>query len=203
MSTDSKSLEDVAKELLSFSGKVRGEIVLNHIEYIREKEGEGGLKKLTKKLEELGVPANLHKTKPLDWVEEGISALIIIASKEVFFWEEKDVFEMGRIAPQFSLSLKMIAQNFVPPKRLFEESPTYWNNLFDFGKIEPVRYSEKYKSATIRIKEYKTHPLICIYHAGYLQGITEFVLKTKKVSVKETRCIYKGDSCNEYKLSWK
>jgi len=198
-----KTLEDKTKELLAFEGRVRAEIVLNHIEYIKKKEGAGGLKKLEKRLEEAGVPLDFKKANPLDFVKEGVSVLLIVASKEVFFWEEKDVFEMGRVAPQLSLSLKMLAQNFVDPKRLFEESPTYWNNLFDFGELEPVRYTDKYKNAVLRIKGYKTHPLVCTYHAGYLQGITELVLKSKKVSVKETKCVYKGDSYNEYRLSWR
>lgn len=198
-----KTLEDTAQELLPFKGNVRGEVVLNHIEYIKRKEGRGGLKKLRKRLEEVDFPLDLKKTKPLDFVSEGASCLIIVASKEVFFWEEKDVFEMGRVAPQLSFGLKMLAQNFVAPKRLFEESPTYWNNLFDFGALEPVKFSDKYKSATIRIKGYKTHPLICIYHAGYLQGITEFILKSKKVSVEEKKCVYREADYNEYKLSWK
>ena len=197
-----QTLDDTAKELLRFRGNVRGEVVLNHFEYIKGKEGKGGAKKLEEKLRDVGVSLDFNKIKPLDWVSEGVSALTVVASKEIFFWENKDIFEMGRVAPHLSFALKMLAQNFVDPKRLFEESPIYWNNLFDFGSLVPVSFSESSKKGILQIKEYKTHPLLCVYHAGYIQGITEFALKSKKVSVKEIKCVYKGSDYDEYEFSW-
>ncbi len=198
-----ETLEDIAKELTKIPGKVRGEIFLDHAEYIKQKEGRGGLKKLEEKLSDLGHPISFKKIGALEWKSEGLSSLIVVVSKEIFFWDKDDVFEMGRSAPRFSLGLKLLVQGVVSPIRLFEESHIYWKNLFDFGFLEPVEFNEEEKFAIIRIKGYKTHPLLCTYHAGYLKGLAEFVLKSKNISVTERRCVYKGDSFDEYKLEWR
>ncbi len=197
-----ETLQQTADELIKFPGKVRGEIFLNHAEYIKEKEGAGGLKKLEEKLSELKCPVDFKKVKSLDWYGEGLSCLVILTAKEIFFWEEKDVFEMGESAPRFSLGLRMLVQNVVSPKRLFEESPLYWKNMFDFGFVEPVGYNEDLKEALLQIHKYKTHPLLCIYHAGYIKGMADFALKSKKIIVEEVKCIHKGDSYDEYKITW-
>ncbi len=197
-----ETLEQTANRLKNFPGKVRGEIFLNHKSFIEAKEGSGGLEKLEQKLESLSAPINFKKINSSVWMSEGLSALVIVATKEVFYFEEKDIFEMGRSAPRFSLGLKMLAKNVVLPRRLFEESPVYWKNLFDFGFINPVEFNEHLQQAVLRIQEYKTHPLICTYHAGYIKGLAEFVLKTNKVTVEETKCVYKGDDYDEYKINW-
>ncbi len=197
-----ETLEQTTNRLKNFPGKVRGEIFLNHAEYIKEKEGSGGLQKLEEKLKDLGAPVNFGKVKSMKWMNEGISSLVIIVAKELFYWEEKHVFEMGASAPRFSLGLKMLAQNVALPKRLFEESPVYWQNFFDFGFIDPVEFDEKARHAILRIHGFKTHPLLCIYHAGYIKGLAEFVLKKNEITVEETKCVYKDNPYDEYKIKW-
>jgi len=197
------TLEKTVEELKKISGKVRGEILLDHADYIKEKEGGGGLKKLEKKLEDLGAPLRFKNINPLDWYNESLSVTVILVAKEIFYWKEEDIFEMGESAPRFSLGLKMLTQNLILPKRLFEESPVYWKNIFNFGSVEPVEFDEEKEQAKIRIKEYKTHPLICTYHAGYLKGLAKFALKEKTIDVKQEKCVHKGDSYNEYIIKWK
>ncbi len=199
---EQETLQETIERLKKFPGKVRGEIFLNHAEYIKEKEGRGGLKKLEEKLEDLGVSIEFKKVKSVEWMNEGLSALVILVCKEIFYWEDRHVFEMGHSAPRFSLGLRVLAKNVILPRRLFEESPVYWKNLFDFGYIEPVGFEENLQQATLRIHEYQTHPLLCIYHAGYIKGLAEFVLKTDKVDVDEMKCVYKGDPYTEYKIKW-
>lgn len=199
---EKETLQEKANRLKRFSGKVRGEIFLNNADFIKKKEGRGGLKKLEKKLEELGTPVNFKKIKSLDWMSEGISSLVIVTAKEIFYFEEEDVFEMGRLAPHFSLGLKVLAKSVILPKRLFEESPVYWKNLFDFGYVNPIEFNENLQQAVLQIHGFKTDPLLCIYHKGYIKGLAEFALKSEKVIVEETKCVYKGDSCDEYKIRW-
>ncbi len=198
-----KTLKETVDDLVKIPGKVRGEVFLSHADYIKKREGRGGLKKMEETLSYFGHPVNFKKVKPSDWISEGISSAVVVAAKEIFYWEEKDVFEMGKAAPRLSPGLKLIVRSIVSPQRLFEEAPVYWENLFDFGLLEPVSFSENEKEALIRIKGYKTHPLLCIYHAGYIQGLAEFALQSKKIAVKETACVHKENSHDEFKITWK
>jgi len=200
---EKETLQQTTERLLNFSGKVRGEVLINHARYVKKKEGKGGLEKLERRMEELGAAINFRKIKAAGWYSEGLSCLAVVVSKELLYWKEEDVFQMGEHGPQFSLGIKLLVQSVVSPERLFKASPAYWNNLFNFGSLEPVEFSEELQWAIIRIKDYKTHPLLCVYHAGYIKAIAEFVLKNKKVTVEETACVYKGKPYDEYRIKWK
>jgi hypothetical protein len=199
---EKETLQETANRLKRFPGKVRGEIFLNHADFIKEKEGKGGLKRLEEKMKELGAPLEFKKINSQEWMSEGISSLVVVTAKDIFYFEDKNIFEMGASAPRFSLGLKMLVKNVVLPQRLFEESPVYWKNLFDFGFVNPLSFDADLKEAVLQIHGFKTHPLLCIYHAGYIKGLAEFVLKSEKVTVEETKCVYKEDKCDEYKIRW-
>ena len=66
---------------------------------------------------------------------------------------------------------------------------------------EEKRYEEK-KYIVLREEDFRFHPVICVYHAGYYQGISEYVIGSKKISVEETKCVFKGGPYNEYVITW-
>ena len=49
------NLKEIAKELMKAKGNVRGEGVLNDVEYLRYREGEKGVQILEKKLKRTGL----------------------------------------------------------------------------------------------------------------------------------------------------
>ncbi len=200
---ENKTLQEIAKELLAHPGKVKGEVFRTHAEYIRLREGEEGLKRLEEKMAELGAPINFKETKPFEWVREGVSSLSIVTAKEIFNWTDKDVFEMGRYAPKASFIIKVLIRYFVSTKKIFEEASKYWDKHFNFGSLEPVEYNEEEGKLRLRVKGFKTHPTVCIFHAGYFKGVTEFTVKTKNIDVEEVKCAHRGDDYHEFLITWK
>jgi len=200
---EEETLKQSADRLKNFQGNAKGEVFRMHAQYIKSKEGEEGLKKLEKRMEELGVPIDIENVKPFEWKSEGISALIILTSKEVFGWTKEDVFQMGRFAPRFSFVLKVMAQYLISIETLFKNSPKYWKKNYDFGKIEPIKIDMEKQELIVREIGIATHPLVCVYHAGYFKGISEFVLGGKEATVKETACVHEGADYHEFLLSWK
>jgi hypothetical protein len=199
---EKETLQQTADRLKKLSGKVKGEVFFNHTRYIEEKEGRGGLKRLEDKMASLGCPISLKKIDRDSWQEEWLSSLLIVVAKEIFYWEDKNVFEMGKYASSISLILRFVIQNFTSSKKLFKESPKYWNNLFDFGSLEPVSFDKKKKEAVLRVLGFRAHPLICIYHLGYLCGLAELVLKKENVVVAQIKSVWIGDEYDEYRIKW-
>ncbi len=199
---EEKTLKQIADELMQKKGNVRGEVFRISESYIREKKGEEGIKAVEEKLEDLGYPFHFSDIKPLGWYQEGLSVLIILATRELFAWTEKDIFDWGNFAPKVSFLNKMFIKYFVSLKRILEESPKYWQTHFDFGELLPVDVDEKERRVVIRVKGYEFDPLICSYHAGYFQRIISFSVRSKHVSVKETKCVHKGDAFHEYLMQW-
>ncbi len=197
-----ETLQQTADRLKHFPGNVKGEVFRVHAEYIKQKEGEEGVKKIEEKMAELGMSIIFKEIKSFEWIPEGKSSLTIVVAKEIFNWTEDDVFEMGKFAPKFSFIIKLIIQYLVSMESLLQNAEKHWNKHFDFGKIETEFFPQENK-AVVKEKDIPPlHPLICIYHRGYYTGLCEFAVKEKTVTVTETKCKYKGDEYDEYVIQW-
>ncbi len=200
---EKESLQETAQRLKNFQGNVKGDIFVSHKNYIKEKEGEKGVEKVEKKMKELGVEIDFEEIiNSLDWVNEGKASLVPVVAKEIFGWTDEDIFDMGRRSTRNSFIMKILLKYLVSVETMFKNVGNYWDKHLDFGSLEAVKFDKKKQEIILREKGYKTHPLICIYHAGFFKGMMEFVLKDKKVTVEETACVFEGADYNEYLIKW-
>ncbi len=197
-----ETLQQTADRLKHFPGNVKGEVFRVHAEYIKHKEGEEGVKKIEEKMAELGAPIKFDEIKPFEWISEGMSSLTIIVAKEIFSWTEEDVFEMGRFAPRFSFIIKILIQYITGAETIIKNIPKYWNKHYDFGSMEVVDFKKEEKKVILRERGVDTHPLICIYHAGYFKGLGDLAVKSSNISIKETACVHKDNDYNEFVIEW-
>ena len=198
-----ETLKESLETLQETSQRIKGEVILDHINYIKRKEGSGGLKKLEERMKDTGNPLELEKISSKDWASNDLSSKIILTAFHVFHWSEEDVFEMGSSSPRFSLWMRLLVQNIIRPKKMFRALPVYWRGLFDFGKLKPVEFDEKGQRARLQIEEMDIqHPLLYHYIMGYLKGLGEFMFKEKNITTKQTKSTLKGDNFDEYSIYW-
>jgi hypothetical protein len=200
---DGAFLKKEAERLMKIEGNIKGAALKTHALYIRKRIGKKGVKLIEEKLKELGYPFEFEKIKPFDWYPEGLNVLILLVIKELFNFTDKDIFEMGNNTPKTSFLAKLFMKYFVSMDKILEEAPHYWRKYFDFGELEIKEYNKKEKYVVFRVKDYKFHPLKCIFHAGYFLRVAQFVLESKKISIKERKCFFKGDPFHEYEIKWK
>lgn len=191
------------ENLMRIKGNVRGGVIQANVVFIREMAGVEKLKAVEGKMTELGYPLDFSKINVGEWYPEALSVLIILVAKDLFNWTEKDIFEMGNSAPKYSFISKIVMRYFLSLERIIKEIPNYWKYHFDFGGLESYKWSEKEKYLILQEKGYKFHSLLCIYHSGYFLRIAQFAIKCKKITIKETKCMFKGDPYHEYLIEWK
>jgi hypothetical protein len=197
------SLKEEAKRVMEITkGKVRGAAILTQIHYIRLKKGEEGLRMVEEKLKELGYPLEFKKVKNLEWYPTGLADLVIIVAKELFNWQDKDIFEMGNSAPKYSFIVRLLMKYFLSPQRSFRESPKYWRKHFTSGVLEAYQFNEKEKYLIIRLR-HQCHPVICIFYSGYFLRIAQYVIKSEKITIEESKCMSKGDPYHEFIIRWR
>lgn len=191
-------------KMMKLKGNVKGIILKGHFDYIRDLKGEKGVKTIEKRMEELGYPINPEKINPLKWYSQALSCLIILSSAEIFKWDKKDVFKMAYEASKHSFIVKLLMQYFIKIEKTFKMTPIYWRKHFDFSQLQTADFSEKEKYGIIRLKDFhKYHPLICEYHRGYFTKIAEIMLGQRKVNVEHTKCLFKRDPYEEFKITFK
>jgi len=192
-----------ADRLTAIPGNVRGVVFLVNSEYIRQRGGEESVKQIERRLKELGHPFLFKDVKPMEYYPEGLSVLIILLAKELLNLNDEDIFEMGKAAPKLSFFIKILTKHFLSIKKCFEESPGYWQKHFDFGRMEIVELNEAEKYAIFRVRDYKFHPLMCVYHRGYFLQIAQLAVGRQTVTIEETKCMFRGEPYHEYIIRWK
>ncbi len=200
---EEKSLEEIANILKENNqGKVRTELMRTEKDYIIHKEGEEGFKKVKEKMIELGVDIDFDKLQHRDWEENWKYVLFVVVVKEVLSWTDDDVFQMGIYCPRVSFMLKTLFQYFVSVDIVFANANVYWKKHYSFGEVEPIEINKEERYLIIRNKGFYAHPVMCIFHAGYVVGLAEFVLGRDNVKIEETSCMHRGDHYHEYRLTW-
>ena len=190
------------RQLMEIDGNVKGEIIRTGLEYIKNKKGPEGLKKVEERLAELGYPLYLSEVKTFHDYKEANAVLVYVVCRDIFGWNEKEIQLMGEATAKTSFIVKTLLRYFVSIDRILKETPNFWAKHHDFGEVEPVEVNEEKKYMIIQVKGYQFHPLACAYHHGYFLAVAKLSIKGKNIAIKETKCGHRGDEYHEYKITW-
>jgi len=193
--------KDVA-QILKIPGNVKGTIILTNLEYLRKKGGESAIQKLKERIKELEIPIDLDNVKHASMYPEAVSVLIVLLIKEILNLDEREIFEMGKAAVKLSPITKILTKFFISIDVVLKKAPEYWKEYFDFGELEVTDYNIEKKYAVVRLKGYKFHPLLCIYHAGYFYQIGKITSGATKIIIEERKCAFRGDPFDEFYFAW-
>ncbi len=191
------------EEILKIKGKTRGAVFHTDVKYVLDKKGEQGLDELRKKLEALG-QKNIYgkEIKSTGWYPLGWRILSLLLIEETFNWGGKEIINMGMSAPKHSFIVKTLLRYFVSIEKTFEESSKYWEKHYSVGKLEAPEIDIKNKKLVLHLMDFKIHPILCAYFKGYFKAIANLVVKTDKMTIKETKCAFDKDLYHEYVIEW-
>jgi len=204
-------MQEITKEeiekLMSLDIKARGVVLKTDSKYVLEKMGKAELKKVETCLEVMGHRLEYKKIEDMAFYPAGLRMLSLLAIKETFKLDEKEIKEMGFLATKKSAIVRVFAKYFVSVGRVFsEEAPRLWQKHWTRGTLNPIELNQEKKYAILRLEDFDLHPLYCsVYLPGYFSGILQMVVNTSQVKCEPTKCTFslKGDDCHEYLLEWK
>ena len=196
--------KDEIKELMKVKIETRGVVLKTDGEYILEKEGEAGLKKLEAELKRLGYPIKYKEIETMAFYPAGLRALSLLAIKKTFNFDDEKIQEMGMVATKKSLIIKLFIRYFLSVQKVFfEEAPRIWQKHWTEGVLNPLELNEEKKYGILRLENFELHPLYCsVYLPGYFSGILQMLIKTEQITARETKCSFLGDKYHEYLLKW-
>lgn len=197
-----KIKEEIDKTMIK-RGNVKGEVLRDHFLYIEEREGDEGVEKMEKLLEDYGYPLKFSEIKSLDWYKDAYCGVILLLLSEFFNWENEDFYKMGDRVTKYSFIVtKIMLRYLVSLEKVLKEAPKLWRKHLNFGELEVVELNREKKYFLLKIKDYDIHPLTCHYQRGYYKGLFSYVIKGKNVEAVEEKCIYRGDPFHLYKIKW-
>ncbi len=192
--------EEIEK-LIKMPGKVRGEVLRTDARFILDKKGKKGLEVVQKDAKRLGISIPYETAEPLGWYQVGLRALSFMVIKKALNWGDKELIEMGYAAPAYSFVVRLLIKYFISFEKVLKESPKYWKKHYTVGRLEARKLDMKKKYFILRIHDFKAHPLCCVFYLGYFKRMAEFGGQ-KNITVKETKCMFKGDPYHEFLVTW-
>jgi hypothetical protein len=189
-----------AEEVMRIEGRARTVTLRTDAAFVKRWKGEKELRRLEDRLQYMGYPISYEKMRALDWCPIGLRVLSLLAIKDTFNWGDEEIRSMGYTAPIYSFVARLFMKAITSPKLAIRPAPVYWTTHYDVGKVEVEFQGEEH--ATLFIREFSGHPVLCRHVEGYIERVIQFVLPHRKVSAVETRCVFKGDTHHQYDLVW-
>jgi hypothetical protein len=200
---DGKTLREIADVVMLAEGNVKGETILNNINYIKSEEGDDAANVVFEEMKKIGYPLEFDKIAQNEWYKESYNVLINLVMRDVFRWKDDDIFNSGRGAAKTSFFLRTMIRYLVSPTALANNASNYWGKQLDFGSLKVIEANEEGRKMIIRVEGYNKSSASCIYQAGYFFELISYSLKNKEhLQIEETKCIYAGDSFHEYTITW-
>ncbi|MBU1292354.1 hypothetical protein KKH07_02685 [Patescibacteria group bacterium] len=191
------------QKILEIKGLVRGVVFQTDREYVLEEKGEAGLKKLEEEIKKTGQAIKYRKDfKTTDWYPLGWRILSLLVIQETFDWGEQEIFKMGEVAPKHSFIVKTILRYFISLEKTFAETAKYWEKHYSIGKLEAPEIDIKKHHLVLRLSDFKSHPILCIYYRGYFKSLTSLIIRASQINIQETKCVNKGDQYHEFVIDW-
>jgi hypothetical protein len=190
------------KKIASATGKVRGQVFITDIEYVKNIFGEEGVIMLKNKIKEWGGLFDYDSIKLMGWYPAGFRVLSVLAAKEIFNWSDEDIFKIGNTAPKHSFIVKLLMKYFFTISKVFREGSKYWKKHYTIGELGCLYFNEKKKEGALYLKDFNLHPVLCIYYKGYFLRMAQYTLGSKTASIEEVKCSFNGDEYHEYLIKW-
>lgn len=190
------------KDFLKIPGEVRGDVLRTDLEYIKKKEGVKKWRKIESEIKSFGLNVSLENLQSTRWYPIGYKSLILELAREFLNWKDKDIIEMGVMASKQSFITRTILRYFVSVEKSFAETPKYWSKYWNAGEFIPRKIDTKKRYLIIKLKDFKVHPDVCLYFRGHFKAIAQMLLKSEQIKIEETKCLFQGDDCHEFKITW-
>lgn len=193
------------KKIKKIEGKIRGTTFKNDFDYVRKKGGEKAVRKIRKRLKELGCEdEDIYKerVKLFSWYPLWCHTLFFVILNKEMGWSEDDIFNIGQHGPKVSLVLKVIPKGTLNLKRIFKQANTFWKKNYSIGEIELKDHSLDKKYAIFNLKGFNVHPLECRTIQGYVVGMIDILARKKNVEIEEVKCVHRGNRIHQFKLTW-
>lgn len=197
---DVSSLKKEADRLMKIPGTQKGAVLKSHLAVIKERFGAEGLAKIEKGLSDLGYPVKLQEMRTTKEYSEAQTALISLLCQQLLGYTDEDIFRQALAASKLSFFSQLIMKTFTSLERVLKNVPRYWRKHVSVGELECHEINKKKKFATIRLKNYKFHPVVCLSLAGYFVGMFRYVQPS--ANIEETKCMHKGDPYHEFRITW-
>lgn len=195
--------EKEKEEIEKMKGEVIGNASKNKLNFVLEKMGKEGLKKIEEEMAKIGYPLKYDELKNFSWYPAKEDVYLTVLIQRLFQFSDEIIRELGRFNARVSLIAKTMMRYFVSIERVAKEVGNYWRKYRTVGNLEAEKIDVKGKEIVLVLKDFTGHPTYCRFLEGYFFQIASYVVpKEGNLEVKEIECIFGGGREHKFKITW-
>jgi hypothetical protein len=190
------------ERLKKVKGEIRGLSFKIAEKFLKKEEGEEGLEKIIKAMEEIGYSIDFKKIKASSYYPMSYMAAMFAITKKILNWGDKKFQEFGVFRVKSLLFVRLFMDYFVSLEKLIIDAPKMWKKISTSGDLELIEFNRKKRYVIGRLKNfYDWSYEQCPFFIGLFSTLFRMVLK-KKVNCEETKCTFRGDEYHEFLIKW-
>jgi len=199
--------QDIPKEESGRIGKtkkeIRGSAIKSAVDFIFDKKGKEGLKRLKGEMEKLGYQIKFEEISEIRLYPLEMVIAMLTTIKRLFDFNDGDFQEIGRRSVKVSIVVRSLVQFLTPFsfEQIIKKFPEIWKRINPMGKQKVVKFDEGKRYLVLRLEDYRTHPIQCQILIGAFSSLIQIV-SGKETTCEEIKCIYRGDEYHEFILKW-
>jgi hypothetical protein len=178
---------------------VRGTLVLNTVEFIRETYGAPALPEVLRALPAKNAATFRSDLREASWEPLADLLAYMEAAKALLAPRDAEFFRaMGRFAGRRDREERAFGFMLGDLETATRMARTLWRSVFDQGSLEVVERSAH--AAVLRVRDFPTTAALCQRVAGSLEG--QLSSAALDIAVKERACVLDGAPYCEFGLTW-
>jgi len=192
----------ISKQFLEEIKKMEGEIIGSSLktdrEFIIEKEGLEGLKKVEKEMERAGYPLEYKEIDKYKWYPVQQDFLSLLLAQKIFNWSDETIREWGRWGAKTNFIIKLMAR-LVSKETISGLASKYWRKYYTKGIIE-YKLDHKNGTGMVTIKDFVIYPVHLHYLEGYFYQIMCLMVPSQNLKVEGSET---GEfNVHQFKVTW-
>jgi len=192
----------ISKQFLEEIKKMEGEIIGSSLktdrEFIIEKEGIKGLRKLETEMKKVGYPLKQAEIDKYKWYPVQQDFLSLLLAQKIFDWSDETIREWGRWGAKTNFIIKLMAR-LVSKETISQLASKYWRRYYTRGEIE---YKLDYKNRTgiVTIRDFVIYPVHLHYLEGYFYQIMSLIVPSENLKVEGSEA--EELNVHQFKITW-
>lgn len=186
------------EKIKKMEGEIIGSSLKTDREFIIEKQGIKGLRKVEVEMERLSYPLKYEDIDKYKWYPVQHDFLSLLLAQEIFKWDDETMREWGRWGAKTNFIIKLMAR-LVSKETISELSSKYWRKYYTKGEMK-FKLDYKKKTGIATIKDFTIYDVHARYLEGYFYQIMCLMVPSQNLKVEKNE--YKGSDTHQFKITW-
>ena len=192
----------ISEEDLGKIKKIKGEVIGSALkcdeEFIIEKKGREGIKKVEEEMEKLGYPLTYEEIDKYKWYPIQQSIFPRLLAQKIFNWDDETIREWGRWAAKTNFIVKLLSR-LISKQMIVKQAHKLWRKYYTVGELDcKIDFKKRIGIATL--KNFILYPVHRHYLEGHFYQIMSFILPSQNLKVEGSKS--EEPNVHQFKVTW-